>query len=686
MQLPEQINASTGMGTEPRYWPISAYGVIGDCRTAALVGPDGSIDWCCLPHFDSPAIFCRLLDADKGGFFRLSPLGGAHSTMAYLPGTNILETTFESSTGRLRLLDYMPIRNRVAQAGAQAKQHEAHLNAGYERDLGNDVAAAHRLQREATCLEGSVELEVVVKATFDYARQPAQIERQPLTNAATGAILSAGGRYLALAVCRLPAPAAHVQDVLPALTQEGDTLRLRVTLQAGERLVAALNYARDQDEAERAIAQLAHHPFERDLFETLTYWIAWSARHKYSGPYQQAVTRSALALKLCIFEPTGAIVAAPTTSLPEWIGGVRNWDYRYTWLRDSAFTLAALGQLGYYEEARNYFHFLHDLHVQQADKLRIMYSIRGESGAHLEEQTLDHLEGYRGSHPVRIGNGAATQRQMDVYGEVLDAAYSYLRHEGFRQKNHLTRPIRDLWTFASKVADYVVDHWGDLDRGIWEVRGDPQAFVYSRAMCWVALDRVCKIAQHYEHIQQKDRWATCRDALRADILTHGYNRQLGSFTQSYDSQALDASNLRLLLVRFLPPDDPMMRSTVEATAAGLAGPGGILYRYRAAGAGAGATDDGLPGQEGAFLACTFWLIGDLCYMGRVEEARERFERLLSFGGPLGLFAEEVNPETGEHLGNYPQAFTHIGLINCAVALERSQAGKLTHHPDTPTHH
>ncbi len=689
MQQVERVEASSGMGTEPRYWPISAYGVIGDCRTAALVGPDGSIDWCCLPHFDSPAMLCRLLDADKGGFFRVSPVGAAQASMAYLPGTNILETVFTGSDGRLQLLDYMPIRQRNKDAPNHAKQDENHLSAGYERDLGNDVAAAHRLQRAVTCLEGSVELEVALKATFDYARQDAQIERQPLNNDAAGALLWAGERYLALVIARLSTRKAQPAPL--ALELDGQTLRLRVTLQAGERLVAALNYARDEAEARQLLDQLARQPFDRDLEETRTYWKEWSARCHYHGPYRQAVMRSALALKLCIFEPTGAIVAAPTTSLPEWIGGVRNWDYRYTWLRDSAFTLAALGQLGYHEEARNYFHFLHDLHVRRADDLRIMYSIRGESDGHLDEHTLDHLEGYAGSRPVRIGNGAATQRQMDVYGEVLDAAYSYLRYEGFKNQHH-SRPARDLWTFVSRVVDFVVKHWQDRDRGIWEVRGDPQAFVYSRVMCWVALDRACKIAQHYGQSPHQDSWVECRNALREDILKHGYNEQLHSFTQSYGSESFDASNLRLLLVRFLPPDDPRMVSTVEATARALAGKGGILYRYRAAGAGenapvaAGATDDGLPGEEGAFLACTFWLIGDLCYMGRIEEARALFERLLGYAGPLGLFAEEVNPENGEHLGNYPQAFTHIGLINCAVVLQRAQERQLSAHPDTPTQH
>src|SRR5579885_1893593 len=485
MQQVERVEASSGMGTEPRYWPISAYGVIGDCRTAALVGPDGSIDWCCLPHFDSPAMLCRLLDADKGGFFRVSPVGAAQASMAYLPGTNILETVFTGSDGRLQLLDYMPIRQRNKDAPNHAKQDENHLSAGYERDLGNDVAAAHRLQRAVTCLEGSVELEVALKATFDYARQDAQIERQPLNNDAAGALLWAGERYLALVIARLSTRKAQPAPL--ALELDGQTLRLRVTLQAGERLVAALNYARDEAEARQLLDQLARQPFDRDLEETRTYWKEWSARCHYHGPYRQAVMRSALALKLCIFEPTGAIVAAPTTSLPEWIGGVRNWDYRYTWLRDSAFTLAALGQLGYHEEARNYFHFLHDLHVRRADDLRIMYSIRGESDGHLDEHTLDHLEGYAGSRPVRIGNGAATQRQMDVYGEVLDAAYSYLQQAGYRRGTRGTEPDRDLRAMVEMVADFVTEHWQSDDDGIWEIRGHARPFVYSRAMCWVAL-------------------------------------------------------------------------------------------------------------------------------------------------------------------------------------------------------
>ncbi|HKD75510.1 MAG TPA: glycoside hydrolase family 15 protein, partial [Ktedonobacterales bacterium] len=376
-----------------------------DCRTAALVGPDGSIDWCCLPHFDSPAILCRLLDADKGGFFRVSPVGNAQASMAYLPGTNILETVFESSSGRLQLLDYMPIRQRNKDIATHAKTDENHLSAGYERDLGNDVAAAHRLQRMVTCLEGSVELEVVLKATFDYARQLPSIERQSANANSAGAILTAGKRFLVLVVRREGTVPEETDQPPLALGGDEHIIQANIALAQGQRLVAMLNYARTMSEARRLLDQLVQQDVDADLAETLRYWRDWSAKCRYSGPHRDIVVRSALALKICIFEPTGAIVAAPTTSLPEGIGGVRNWDYRYTWLRDSAFTLEALGRLGYHDEARDYFHFLHDLHVKHGADLHIMYTIRGEWGDVMAEQELDYLDGYRGSRPVRIGNG-----------------------------------------------------------------------------------------------------------------------------------------------------------------------------------------------------------------------------------------------------------------------------------------
>ena len=685
MESSQRVTATAQTGDEPRYHDISHYGIIGDCRTAALIGPDGSIDWCCLPHFDSPAVFCRLLDADKGGYMRLSPARDASASMAYLPDTNIIETIFSNDEGRLRLVDYMPIRKRQPRAGlldhiTELLHHNANgLHAGLERELGNDVAAAHRINRIATCLAGSMRVEFSLKVSFDYARKASEMSREMDNGESFGAIVSDGNRFLVLLVRRQHTLVHTAEGTELAVRQDGDVLRISTTLHAGQGLVAALNYARDINEGRTVLAGLVHHDFEQDVQETRTYWRDWSATSRYDGTYQYAVMRSALALKLCTFEPTGAIVAAPTTSLPEAIGGVRNWDYRYTWLRDSAFTLAAFERLGYYDEARDFFHFLHDLQIESADDLRIMYGIRGESGQALAEQALDHLEGYRGSRPVRIGNGAAEQRQLDVYGEVLDAAFSYIRHEGYRHNHSIRGPNRDLREFSALIADYVGRHWQDTDRGIWEVRGDPRPFVYSRAMCWVAMDRACKLARRHGHHMHVKRWMTTRDQLHEDVVRHGYDDALRSFVQAYGTKVLDASNLRIPLVGFLPWDDARIQNTVDATESGLSAPHSQVYRYRMPGgdqAGSDSTGDGLPGTEGTFLACAFWLIDNLCYLGRVEEARQRFEAILHCAGPLGLFAEELDPNTGKQLGNYPQAFTHIGLINSAVTLQRAQEGSL----------
>ncbi len=693
-QLAGQITAAVGDGTEPRYWPIAHYGALGDCRTAALVAPNGSIDWCCLPHFDSPAVFLRLLDADKGGYFQIRTAGQSQATMGYLPGTNILETTFHSSGGQLRLVDFMPVRKRKrGQSRLHALEELLRLRQEtpvqvLERETGNDVAAAHRLARMATCLGGSVELVLELKATFDYARLVPDFEPQATPLGTAGAILNAGERYLVLVV-RSVAHRGAGPPRLDLTSGDDGVVRLHTPLHAGEGLWAAVNYARSRAEAEAQLASLITHHFPNDLDETRRYWRDWSGSCAYNGTYQYAILRSALALKLCTFEPTGAIVAAPTTSLPEDVGGVRNWDYRYTWLRDSAFTLGALGRLGYFGEARDYFHFLHDLQISSGEDIRIMYGIRGEKGEALVERELDHLEGYRGSRPVRVGNGAAMQRQLDVYGELLDAAYSYEMQQGYQKRRGL--PNRDLRTLARVVAEYVVEHWQDLDRGIWEVRGEPRAFVYSRAMCWVALDRACRMAPKHGHHAEKAVWDAARDAIAADVLAHGYSAELRSFVQYYGAELLDAANLRLPMVDFLPWNDKRISSTVEATARMLTGPSGLVYRYgpnhpryTATGGSITGSDvnatDGLPGKEGTFLACAFWLVVDLCHLGRVEEARERFEQLLRFSGPLGLFSEEVDPASGEALGNYPQAFTHIGLVNAAVTLEQAQEGTLLAHP------
>ncbi|HEX6799847.1 MAG TPA: glycoside hydrolase family 15 protein [Ktedonobacterales bacterium] len=693
-QLAGHVTAAVGDGTEPRYWPIAHYGALGDCRTAALVAPNGSIDWCCLPHFDSPAVFLRLLDAQKGGYFQMRPAGQSQATMGYLPGTNILETTFTGSGGRLRLVDFMPVRKRKRNHPL-LHELEEHLHLRQptplevlERETGNDVAAAHRLARMATCLEGSVELALELKATFDYARRDANVELQMLPAGSAGAIVNAGERYLVLIARRVAGRGPEPVRLDLACGDDG-VLRLRTTLHAGEGLWAAVNYARGRDEAETLLAALVTHSFPDDLNETRVFWRDWSGKCAYNGTYQYAILRSALALKLCTFEPTGAIVAAPTTSLPEDVGGVRNWDYRYTWLRDSAFTLGALGRLGYFGEARDYFHFLHDLQLSSGADIRIMYGIRGEKGEALAEHELDHLEGYRGSRPVRIGNGAAMQRQLDVYGELLDAAYGYEMQQGYQKRRGL--PNRDLRTLARVVADYVAAHWRDLDRGIWEVRGEPRAFVYSRAMCWVALDRACRMAPGHGHHAEKERWDAARNEIAKDVLAHGYSAPLRSFVQYIGSDLLDAANLRLPMVDFLPWDDERIPATVETTARVLSSPTGLVYRYgpdhprhTATGGGITSSDvnpsDGLPGKEGAFLACAFWMVEDLCHLGRIEEAREQFEKLLHFAGPLGLFSEEVDPESGDALGNYPQAFTHIGLVNAAVALEKAQEGRLLPHP------
>lgn len=650
------------------YQPISSYGAIGDCRTAALVAPDGSIDWCCLPHFDSPAVLCRLLDAEKGGFFQISPRGFTSSAMTYLENTNCLQTLFTTPQGYLRLVDFMPIRKRWRGLHALhemvaelAMRLPLALRRGMERDTGNDVAAAHRIMRLVTAEEGRATVALTLRATFDYARQPPTIEELP-----GGAILRAGNHYLVFLIL---APRAVDWQVA------GDIIFAEGILEQGQSLVALLNYARNLPEAQRLYAHLLQHDPLDDLEETRNYWLDWSARCQYEGPYRDAVMRSALALKLCTFEPTGAIVAAPTTSLPEAIGGVRNWDYRFTWLRDASFTLDALGALGYEGEARDYFHFLHDLRVAGGADLRVLYPVSGtQDSDRLIERELPHLAGYRGSRPVRIGNGAANQRQLDIYGELLDAAAHYLAHAGYRHDWHWGGHDRRLRQLVTRTADYVADHWREMDRGIWEVRGAPRAFVYSRVMCWVALDRATWMAERYGHARLAVRWMKEREAIRQDVLEHGYSATLRSFTQAYGSQAYDAANLRIPMVGFLPPGDERVRSTVLESARHLTGEQGILYRYRPADAPDGGpgerADDGLPGGEGAFLVCSFWLVQDLAAIGQVDQAQASFEHLLRFASPLGLFSEEIDPATGGQLGNYPQAFSHIGLINAAVALAR----------------
>lgn len=617
------------MGAEERgYRPIGDYGLIGDGHTAALVASDGSIDWLCWPRFDSPAVLCRLLDARKGGWFRVGPARGEYkASRAYTPATCVLTGTFETGAGRFRLTDFMPVE----------KQGEGRR--------GEDIAPSHEIIRLVEGLEGVSEVEVSFRPTFDFARGETQ-----LTPHRGGAVAQVGEEALVLSC-----PYELHFDERGALTG-----RFRVS--AGERVWVALDYfpeARGRD--------LSPSPktYDAELERTLRYWREWWSECRYEGPYAELVRRSALTLKLLTYEPTGALVAAPTTSLPEQVGGMRNWDYRFTWLRDSALVLYALQLLGYYDEAADFFGWLDRLCVTCHGKLQIMYTVDG--GADIPERTLAHLEGYRRSQPVRVGNAAFDQKQLDIYGEVLDAVHLY--HE------RLKEPVRrEWWDEVQFMADQTVARWREPDYGIWEVRGGPRQFLYSKLMCWVALDRAVKLAERSHPREDVRRWEQVREEIRQTILEEGYNREVGAFTQTLGGSALDASALVVPLAGFLPATDPRVVSTAARIQEQLTS-GGLVYRYL--------TDDGLPGGEATFALCSFWLVDNLALQGRVGEARELFERIAGYANDLGLLAEEIDPASGELLGNYPQGFSHLALIRSALNISRAEASGAEERPSVP---
>ncbi|HEX8561054.1 MAG TPA: glycoside hydrolase family 15 protein [Pyrinomonadaceae bacterium] len=611
------------------YRPIRDYALIGDAHTAALVATDGSIDWCCWPHFDSPAVFCRLLDAAKGGFFQVRPVQDFRAERSYLGPTAVVATTFETEGGRARLTDFMPVER---------------LGDGRR---GEDIASGRRILRLVEGLGGDAEIEISFRPTFDYARAPAAV-----TAGEGGAVARSGAEALVLSC-----PAALRLD-----DSGGARGRLRVA--QGERAWVSLTYHAG---AAAAAATLGPAPAdgEEQLERTSKYWERWWNDCRYEGPYGDLVRRSALTLKLLTFEPTGALVAAPTTSLPEELGGVRNWDYRFTWLRDSALTIYALQLLGYHEEAADFFGWLDKLCITCRDhRLQIMYTIEG--GSRLPEQTLDHLEGYRGSRPVRVGNAAFGQKQLDVYGEVLDAAHLY--HE------RTDSPVRAAWRDElSFMADETVRRWREPDHGIWEVRGGKRHFLHSKLMCWVALDRAARLAGRLEADREAARWASARDEIRRAILGQGYDAEVGAFTQAFGEKALDASALIIPLSGFLPATDPRVRSTVERIRERLTS-GGLVHRYL--------NEDGLPGGEATFAMCSFWLADNLALQGRRDEARELFERVAGYASDTGLFAEEIDPGSGELLGNYPQAFTHLALIRSALHIAKSETHGAEDHAET----
>jgi alpha,alpha-trehalase len=640
------------------YQLINSYGVIGDCHSVVLVSPNGSVDWGCLPDFDSPAIFCRLLDAERGGYFQIAPTEeGIPGIQRYLYRSNVLQTRFTSITGEIVLTDFMPVETLAAWPYRGMNNNT----------WGREDGSCHCLVRMVECTHGRLSVTVRLKVSPNYAAASGEVS---LIAENRGALIDSEQQHVALGII-----GAHLHPSfrIRVLQEDGEwhpTIEAEVTLHEGERLSFALGMGRSTQAARRLVeSELHQRSFEGELVQTLHCWRQWIANCSYQGPYTQWVERSALALKMMTYAPTGAIVAAPTTSLPEELGGERNWDYRFTWLRDATFTLYALNVLGFTEESRAFTYWLRRLSYANGEDLQIMYGIRGER--ELKEEILSHLSGYCNSGPVRIGNGAALQKQLDVFGEVLDCIHLYRRLHGFeRYEEKLEGP---LWVMMRTLVDHVCAHWHEPDSGIWEVRGGLRHFVYSKVMCWVALDRGIRAAQELNLEADLPRWLIVRDQIRADILTHGYDTTIGAFTQSYGDMSLDASNLLLPLVGFIPPDDPRMRSTVDRIIEQLTDEQGFVYRYH--------SEDGLAGGEGTFTICTFWLVDNLAMQGRVDEARSLFERLLQHAGRLGLFSEEIDSRSGVALGNYPQAFTHIALINSAINLRKAEVRMAEHRTD-----
>lgn len=647
-----------GMNVHNRpYQPINSYGVIGDCHSVVLVSPDGSVDWGCLPDFDSPAIFCRLLDAERGGYFQIAPNDGSIlGSQRYLHNSNVLQTRFASMQGEIVTTDFMPVET---------------LSAWPYRGMNNNTwthedGSCHSLVRIVECTHGEMAVTMTLKVTPNYAASPSEITLVPGNR---GALVS-GEQHIAVAVIGAHLCPRFAMSVTQDPEVSHQSVVAQFTLCEGERIAFVLGMGRSAAASRRLLEkELFQRNYEVELANTLHNWRTWIANCSYYGPYQEWVRRSALTLKMMTYAPTGAIVAAPTTSLPEGIGGERNWDYRFTWLRDATFTLYAFNVLGFTEEARAFTHWLRRLSYANGEDLQIMYGIRGERD--LTERSLSHLSGYCDSKPIRVGNEAAQQKQMDVFGEVLDCIHLYRRQGCFeRYGESLEGP---LWDMMRSLVDHVCAHWHERDDGIWEVRGNGRHYVYSKVMCWVALDRGIRAAEQLRLEADLPRWRMVRDQIRADVLTRGYNTSIGAFTQSYEDSSLDASNLLLPLVGFIAPDDPRMRSTVDRIMEKLTDENGFVYRYL--------SDDGLSGSEGTFAICTFWLVDNLAMQGRVVEALALFERLLTYAGRLGLFSEEIDSHNNVALGNYPQAFTHIALINSAYNLRKAEMRMAEHHTD-----
>ena len=613
-------------GSSP-FAPIAEYAFLSDCETTALVAPSGNVEWLCLPRLDSPSVFGAILDRDAGGF-RFGPADITVPTARrYLPGTMVLETSWGTPTG------WVIVRDVLLFGPWRHSDERSHT----QRRPPTDYDASHVLLRMVRCVNGEMQLTLDCEPVFDYGRS-------------RGTWSYTEGGYQQ---GRCVSDRSDVELVLTSdmnIGFEGPRAVARTLIKEGEQRFCALTW--NQAAAPRSVEDA----YER-LVWTAHHWQHWLARGTFPDhPWRAHLERSALTLKGLTYAPSGAIVAAPTTSLPETPGGERNWDYRYSWIRDSTFALWGLGTLGFDWEANDYLHFITDL-AERDEVLQVMYGIDGERA--LAEQTLDHLSGYEGAHPVRIGNDAYGQRQHDVWGAVLDAVYLHTK-----SRDHLDER---LWPILVRQVEAALTSWRERDRGIWEVRGEPQHFTSSKLMCWVAVDRGARLARLRDEMERAEAWQTAADEIHADICANAVDSR-GVFTQHYETDALDASVLLMPLVRFLPPSDERIRRTVLAIADELTDDG-LVLRYRTE-----TTDDGLSGEEGTFTICSFWLVSALVEIGEVRRAHRLCEKLLSFASALGLYGEELDPDTGRHLGNFPQAFTHLALINAVMHVIHAEEG------------
>ena len=588
---------------EAAYLPIAEHGVVGDLRTVALVGTDGTIDWYCCPRFDSPSIFGAILDRHRGGRYRIAPtLGIGTVKQLYFPDTNVLITRFLTPAGVAELEDFMPIGPR------------------------------QRLIRRVLCVRGEMTFRVEVDPRFDYGREAGET------------VVHADG-----AVFRSPSLTLALSSAVDLRLGESGVVG-EFSLRPGESESFALETGSD-------VPSVSTPDQMRDEFEhTVEFWRRWLGQSRYRGRWRETVHRSALVLKLLTYQPSGAMVAAPTASLPEQIGGGRNWDYRYTWIRDTAFSLYALLRLGFTDEAAGFMdwltHRFQERVGHESGPLQVMYAIDG--GAELPEEVLTHLEGYRGSAPVRIGNGAANQLQLDIYGELIDSVYLYNKHG---------MPIsHGAWSDLARIVEWVCENWDQADEGIWETRGGKQNFTFSRLMSWVAVERAIRMARQRGLPSDLVRWMGVRDDIYRQVLERGWNAERGAFVQHYDTDVLDASLLLMPLTKFMAPTDPLWLSTLDVMSKELVSDS-LVYRYNVE-----ASPDGLKGDEGTFSICSFWYVEALARAGHVDEARLAFEKMLTYANHVGLYSEEIGA-TGEQLGNFPQAFTHLALISAAVNLD-----------------